>query len=275
MQYSNNRLSREQVLSRFFPAYQPVVEPGSQGLSGSSCIISDGVRRRVLRQPHDLKAPISTFLRQYRLLSRLPATLVPRVCFRSPCWMALEYCAGDIKSTLPAISPLAGLLSHLHHQPPVGWRITLAPLLETYWQQCDSSRRTPLWLRWHKRLLRCHEPRPLRLAPLHMDVHAGNIVHTPDGLRLIDWEYAGDGDIALELATIDMTPEARRQLITAYARLTAMNEQQLWEQVQRWRPWAIVLMAGWYERRWQQTGERQFITLADKSWRQLATEQEK
>ena len=38
------------------------------------------------------------------------------------------------------------------------------------------------------------------ISPLHMDVHAGNLVHSASGLKLIDWEYAGDGDIALELA---------------------------------------------------------------------------
>jgi thiamine kinase len=47
-----------------------------------------------------------------------------------------------------------------------------------------------------------------------MDVHAGNIVHTPAGDRLIDWEYAGDGDIALELAAVWMPDDAARgQLI--------------------------------------------------------------
>jgi aminoglycoside phosphotransferase (APT) family kinase protein len=41
-----------------------------------------------------------------------------------------------------------------------------------------------------------------------MDVHAGNIVHTKAGLRLIDWEYAGDGDIALELAAVWIAPQS-------------------------------------------------------------------
>jgi hypothetical protein len=31
----------------------------------------------------------------------------------------------------------------------------------------------------------------------------------------------------------------------------------------------MLLMAGWYEMRWQQTGDRQFITLADETWCQL------
>jgi thiamine kinase len=183
-----------------------------------------------------------------------------------------EYCDGEMKSTLPECPQLAGLLYHLHRQSRLGWYVALAPLLERYWLACDPARRTPLWLRWHKRLLQRGEPRPLRLAPLHMDVHAGNIVHTKAGLRLIDWEYAGDGDIALELAAVWIAPAAHRQLVTAYARLARIDERLLWRQVQRWRPWVILLMAGWYERRWQQTGDRQFITLADETWCQLDKE---
>ena len=114
---------------------------------------------------------------------------------------------------------------------------------------------------------------PLRLAPLHMDVHAGNLVHGPQGVRLIDWEYAGDGDIALELAAVWMDNDAqRRALVDDYARRSAIAPAQLWRQVRRWRPWVLMLMAGWYECRWQQTGEQQFITLANEVWRQLQTE---
>lgn len=73
------------------------------------------------------------------------------------------------------------------------------------------------------------EPLPLRLAPLHMDVHAGNPVHSRDGLRLIDWEYAGDGDIAMELAAVWTGSEhQRRELVAEYARCAMLDETQLW-----------------------------------------------
>ena len=272
MRFSNNKLTRDELLSRFFPRYSPVAALTENGLSGGSCIISDGVRWLVLRQPHDPQAPLSHFLRQYRALQRLPATLSPAPVFFSPCWMVVEYCAGEVKSALPECPLLAGLLYHLHQQPRFGWRVELAPLLELYWQQCDPARRTILWLRWQKLLLRRREPQPLRLAPLHMDVHAGNIIHRDDGLRLIDWEYAGDGDIALELAAVWCDAPTRCQLLKDYSRLAQLDERQLRRQIQRWRPWVLMLMAGWYERRWQQSGDRQFITLADATWRQLETE---
>lgn len=114
------------------------------------------------------------------------------------------------------------------------------------------------------------EPRPLRLAPLHMDVHGDNIVLTSAGLRLIDWEYAGDGDIALELAAVWVEDERQhRQLANAYAACARIDARQLWRQIRLWHPRVIMLKAGWFEYRWRQTGEQQFIRLADETWRQL------
>lgn len=103
-----------------------------------------------------------------------------------------------------------------------------------------------------------------------MDVHAGNLVHSAVGLRLIDWEYAGDGDVALELASVWTEDEVQRlQLVAQYAQQAAVDPVILVRQVRRWRPWVWMLIAGWFECRWQQTGEQQFITLADAIWRRL------
>ncbi len=104
-----------------------------------------------------------------------------------------------------------------------------------------------------------------------MDVHAGNIIHSESGLRLIDWEYAGDGDIALELAAvwISLTSAASWRRRMPGGRPSTRSS---WRQVVLWRPWVLLLMAGWYEMRWQQSGDRQFITLADEIWCQLDNE---
>ncbi len=137
------------------------------------------------------------------------------------------------------------------------------------WQQSAPTRRTRFWLRLLHRLRRRGEPRPLRLAPLHMDVHPGNLVQAQTQLRLIDWEYAGDGDVALELACVWLDDATREALLVDYAQRALMDATLLRRQVARWRPWSGLLMAGWYERRFQETGDRKFITLADEAWRQL------
>lgn len=270
MPFNSSNLSRDELLARYFPHYRLLAPQPHTGLSGASCIIEEGTHRLVLRQHHDPRAPAFLFRRQYHALRRLPASLVPTPRFFGGGWMAVDYLAGETKSVLPDAQTLATMLYHLHRQPRLGWRVALLPLLEQYWQQAAPGRRTPLWLAQLKRLRHRGEPRPLRLAPLHMDVHAGNVVHTPEGVRLIDWEYAGDGDVALELAAVWMETEAtRRALVEAYARTAALAAPALLLQVARWRPWVRMLMAGWYELRLAQSGDQQFKALADEIWRQF------
>lgn len=267
MRLRNNNLSRDDCLSRYFPGFHPQAHSATAGLSGGSCIIERQGQRIVLRQHHDPSAPDFHFLRQYRALRALPSSLAPKPLGYFPGWMAVEYLDGTLLPTLPDADATAAMLYHLHQQKGFGWRVSLMPLLERYWQFSSPQRRTPLWLRWLKRLRQQREPRPLRLAPLHMDVHAGNIVDTPQGLKLIDWEYAADGDIALELATV--WTEDRHGLITAYARAAHLDRRILERQITQWQPWAQLLMTSWYEYRWQQTGDQQFIALADAGWRQF------
>ncbi|WP_368747992.1 thiamine kinase, partial [Enterobacter cancerogenus] len=146
MPFRNNKPTREEILTRYFPQYRLVAPQASSGLGGASCIIEQGEHRLVLRHHHDASAPAAHFRRQYLALKRLPAGLVPEPCFFSQGWMAVEYLAGEIKTTLPDTPTLAALLYHLHRQRRLGWRIALMPLLEQYWQQAAPARRTPYWL---------------------------------------------------------------------------------------------------------------------------------
>ncbi|EOW6409088.1 thiamine kinase [Cronobacter sakazakii] len=265
-----NNLNLEGFLAQSFPAASAAgVVCALPGLSdGAWQVVVDDetlVARRDLRQSR-ARSP-----RQYRALKRLPATLAPRPRCCVNGWLAVTFLPGEIRDVLPAVPQLGALLYHLHQQPRFGWRIELMPLLRRDWQQSAPSRRTRFWLRLLHRLRRTGEPRPLRLAPLHMDVHPGNLVWQSNRPMLIDWEYAGDGDVALELACVWLNDETRQALITDYAHRAAIDETQLRRQVARWMPWSGLLMAGWYERRYQETGDRTFITLADEAWCQLQT----
>ncbi|MBK0223992.1 thiamine kinase, partial [Salmonella enterica subsp. enterica serovar Infantis] len=57
---NNNPLTRDEILSRYFPQYRPAVA-ASQGLSGGSCIIAHDTHRVVLRRHHDPDAPPAHF----------------------------------------------------------------------------------------------------------------------------------------------------------------------------------------------------------------------
>ena len=160
------------------------------------------------------------------------------------------------------------LVSTLHRQPLTGYPLRLLPLLQLYWQRCRQ--RHWRWLARLQRLQRQGEPRPLRLAPLHMDVHPGNVIATPAGLRLIDWEYAADGDVALELAAICAWAPAQAAAWTEeYAARTHMDAAVLARQIARWQPWLQLLMASWYQLRAEQSGEATLQQLAQTSWQDI------
>ncbi|WP_312074574.1 thiamine kinase [Atlantibacter sp.] len=258
------------LLQSRFPAAQAAgsVSP-LPGSSGQSLRLEWAGIPMVARRDVGTLQPGVTLHRHYRALKRLTPGLGPQPFALGRTWLITEFIDGEVFDTLPDAASLAALLYTLHHQTCFGWRIHLMPLLMRYWQQCDPTRRSPLWLRTLQRLGTQGEPRPLRLAPLHMDLHPGNIVHQSGKLRLIDWEYAGDGDVALEIAAASMSEVQRESVIEQYARLASLDRRELRAQVARWRPWTDALMAGWYEHHYWQTRDRHFIFLANDAWNRL------
>ncbi|WP_455427775.1 thiamine kinase [Dryocola sp. LX212] len=269
MPYSKrSKVALQAVIIKHIPAAQAAgCFSALEGLSGGSLHFMAGGQEYVARQQPAAAMPGVSLSRQHRALKRIPHGMGPRPVCNADGWLIVEWLPGDVKSDIGSLPRLAALLYHLHGQARFGWRISLLPLLEYYWQHAAPGRRSLLWLRCLQRMRRRGEPKPLRLAPLHMDVHAGNLVHQQNGIKLIDWEYAGDGDIALDLAATvaanDLNGEA---LIKSYARMSNVAPETLRRQVNRWQPWVIMLMASWYECRWQQTQDRTFIALADEAW---------
>lgn len=217
--------------------------------------------------------------REYRLLRKLVASgLTPRVYGRNAHWLLMAWQPGEV---LPPeqwdrwVEPLVNETYRLHRQPLSGYPIQVLPLLMSYWQRSLPARRQIHWLRALKRCQRQGEPKPLRTAVLHMDIHCGNLIANDGRLRLIDWEYAGDGDVALELAAImtgnRLNTHQQQHLIARYAKLQQFDYDALQRQIDRWLPWLDLLATSWYELRWQQSGEHQFKTLAAEGWQRMSS----
>lgn len=261
-----SNLSCEALISQYFPAAQAAGTVSVvAGLSGGLVRIEAGTQTYAARRCLSATVPGVSLTRQYRLLKRLAPEIGPRPYLLAGGWLVTEWLEGEPCGDTVPVKALAELLHRLHNQPRFGWRIPLLQLLAFYWQAAAPERRSLLWLRTLRRLRQAGEPTPLKLSALHMDVHGDNLIRTRSGLRLIDWEYAGDSDIALELAAC----RYGEQLIEAYAAQSGLNKEKLARQVQRWQPWVHTLAASWFERRWQQTRQQHFIQLADDAWRRL------
>lgn len=323
------------VITQHFPA---ATSAGSffplTGLTGQTGKVVIAEKVLLARHQHPVNViPGVDRQREYHILRKLSGSgLGPAVYGFAERWLLLGWQPGEVLSPqqfIQQLDALVPLIARLHCQPLSGYRLSLLRLLEQYWLLSDPARRHCGWLRALRRLQRQGEPKPLRLALLHMDIHAGNVINTlqqlpereaasnrdkvlskidagniassqdlqpVDGdlihnsgkklstavahnsqrLRLIDWEYASDGDVALELATIvagnELNEQQKARLTAAYAAAQQLDPAALARQMNRWQPWLKLLMASWYELRWQQTQERTFFTLAAQAWQRVLSE---
>lgn len=265
-----------QLIRRQFPAAEAAGSFSAlHGLTGLTGRVTVGERVLLARRQAQQPIPLVCRQREYRLLKRLADSgLVPAVYGYNHQWLLLEWLPGEVLTAAQFTAQLPALLTliaQLHHQPPTGYRLQMLPLLQRYWQQCRQHH--PRWLRALQQLARRGEPQPLRLAPLHMDIHAGNLLQSGAQLHLIDWEYAGDGDIALELAALiaanALSIAQSQQLLADYAACNQLDATLLARQVQRWQPWLRLLMASWYQLRAEQTGDAALRDLASAAWQAL------
>lgn len=240
-----------------------------QGLTGESWRIDgEGVRLLARQQSAEKRALGVSRQREARLLRRSGRGLGPRVLAQSKQWIILEWLEGDVVTNaafeaLNQRGELAALVVVLHQRPLSGIRLNLHRQFAGYWQRLDRRRLTPAWLRWQLHFMQAAPPTPLQMAPLHMDIHPGNLITGNSGLRLIDWEYAADGDVALDIAALFRSngweDAQQRRFLRHYAQHGYCDVRRLHAQVQRWLPWVDYLMLMWFEVRWQQSGDAEFL----------------
>ncbi|MEC5341148.1 thiamine kinase [Brenneria populi] len=269
----NSKQQIADIIGKHVPAAQSAgfhFEPVS-GLSSESWRVRapgfDGLAR-----PQSASARLSGADRQreFRLLRQMAAVgLAPRPLLWEDGWLIVEWAAGRVATgtefaALLNNGELARCLARIHQRPRSGYPLALKPLFALYWQRMDPRRRSPALLRLHHHFQREAQPKPLAVAPLHLDVHAENLLLTGEKIMLIDWEYAADGDIALEMAFIaranQLDAETQRRFLQSYQRLRpGFSCAGLRRQSERWLPWVDYLVLMWYEIRWRQTRQDKFL----------------
>jgi len=275
-------LQTKATLLALLQKHLPAVEPAGCRLSTVSGLT--GESWRITSPQHDLLARAQSqdksdlgverrreaaILRQIDAVALGLCALGPSVVLQAPDWLLVEWLEGSTVSAEQWRSDegqlaLARMLTRLHQLPLSGYRLNLRQQLARYWQHIDRRRLTPRWLRLHQKFMRRAPPVPLKLSLVHMDIHPENLVNTAQGIRLIDWEYAADADIALELAALfqgnNFSVAQRQQLLDDYILCGGYQDRQrLEQQIARWVPWVNYLMLMWCEVRWQQTQESRYI----------------
>ncbi|PKE30577.1 LPS biosynthesis choline kinase [Rahnella sp. AA] len=262
----------QQLIEQHFPAVKTAgfhLSPVA-GLTGESWkIVSPAGDMLARHQSSDRRNSGVERQREHAILRHIARqSLGPYVRLRSPPWLLVEWIAGTPLSEA-AFASAAGQkavsqsLVKLHQLALSGYPLDLHRQFARYWQYIDRRRLTPHWLALHQKMMRRKLPVPLNMALLHMDIHAGNLLNTEKGMRIIDWEYAADGDTALEIAALirgnGLDPHQQEAFIREYAEAGGYRDLSLLrQQVKRWLPWVDYLMLMWFEVRWAQTADKKY-----------------
>ncbi|CDG20983.1 putative Thiamine kinase [Xenorhabdus poinarii G6] len=260
------------------PAEYWEIRPLTGLTQGSYCITTrhrDSVHQMVGRTQSSYSEMLGVDRqRENRILQRLSAIgIAPQVVAMHETWLLLEWFTGTQTDADTLGQPvlqqaLAQILAMLHRHSLLGYPLQLKKQIARHWQQLDRKRLSPRWLRLHKFFMATKMPATLKMAPAHMDVHPDNLLMTEEGLKLIDWEYAADVDIGFSLAVLfqgNQWNKTQQQTFLDYYCTQSSGYSDiplLQQQIQRWQPWVNYMMLMWYEVRWQQTKEPQFLLLA-------------
>lgn len=241
------------------------------GLTGTSWRIDENQQPRWLAKPLLKSQNILGINRhqEYRTLQCInSARLAPEPVLLTDKWLITSWVDGQILGQRfnhhTSLGNLADSLVRLHQQSPIGFPLDLKRRFERYLYGIDRRRLSPRWLSLHQSLLRSALPGTIKLAPAHLDLHGDNVVQTPDGLKFIDWEYAVDADIAFEFAALfcgnGWNKALETDLLQRYINAGGYHDgEKLSSQVNNWKPYVDYLMLLWFETRWQQTRNQQYI----------------
>jgi len=112
---------------------------------------------------------------------------------------------------------LARLLRTLHAVPRAGRRFEPLAAARRYAEQVGTPAARAVY---EQAASAQADVMPAAPVLCHNDPVCGNVLETGAGLRLIDWEYAGDGDAFFDLAVVvehhDIGPAMARDFLAAY-----------------------------------------------------------
>lgn len=199
--------------------------------------------------------------------------IAPKVVSQTEEWLFLEW-LDELNRPILTPESFATLAVTVHKQPLSGFQLDLKQRFEQLFAHIDPSRLTTKWQATHEQFLTQDLPASSMTVLAHMDLHEGNLVFTQSGWKLIDWEYAADTDLFLELAALfsgmGWVHNQKVDFLNAYAEecakynLQAISEiisdtKSVFNALDAWQPWLNYLSFLWFEVRWQQTKDVLFI----------------
>ena len=191
-------------------------------------------------------------VREYRLLESLAEShFTPMPAFLNDHGLLVEWIDGDIVDSPIHEFELVGMLARIHS---VDVRNKPIPLfsytakVDGYWYQLDAGLKDEEYETLYNEWRELPVISPVEPALCHLDLGAYNLITTEDGLKVIDWEYAGVGDPRMDLAmTIEIENLDMPRAVADYCTLRNIDDVDIWFQgVNAWKPHNQMMAMLWY-----------------------------
>jgi thiamine kinase-like enzyme len=222
----------EEIAARVWPGCSLQLETLGGGITNRNFLVEVGGERFVLRIGGKDTALLGIDRYSEYEASRMAARLGvgPEViAFLEPeGYLVTRYIEGrplppDELRRPETLGTMARTLRHIHDGPPFPGRFNAFRVVEAYSSTAAAHGvRVPGEYGEALELARAIEglrgARPQR--PCHNDLLNANLIHDGDHIRIVDWEYAGMGDVFFDLANFsinhELVEEEWRTLLAAY-----------------------------------------------------------
>jgi thiamine kinase-like enzyme len=240
------------------------VEPLRGGMTNASYVVSVDGRRHVVRHGVDDPALLGVDRENERANTEIAGQLGigPRVVALLPELgvLVVEFLEGRTLSAADLRRPgmarrLGATLGTLHAGPPFGRGFDMFRLIDGYLATLDRLGVPPpvgypARLPAIRRIERALSARRLPPVPCHNDLVAENVIDDGNTLRLVDWEYSGNGDPDFELGNacreLDYDEADAGELVDAYLAAAAVPAPvSRATRLARLRLFGVVADAGW------------------------------
>lgn len=210
---------------------------------------------------------ISRF-QEYQILKSIePTHIGPAAVTVNEQGLLVEWIEGDsLTSQLPFDSLLKTQIRI--HELNIS-RIPVAPFsftarIDHYWMQLKAEFKTEeihsLYQAWRSPPNTTDVPGAL----CHFDLAGYNMVRTPQGNKVIDWEYAAIADPRMDLAlSINVAGEKILEAVARYCQLREIDDVDAWvEGVKAWLPRTTMMSMLWYLLAYQLWGDDSYYQQA-------------
>ena len=203
---------------------------------------------------------------EYQILNAIASThLGPTPVFVHEQGLLVEWLPGDTLTKLDIDTEELLPIAVAIHEYPTSV-LPLVPFsylsrIDHYWLELEgqyvNTEFENLYRKWRSEP--CVEPVPAALC--HFDLGYYNLVRGENGVKVIDWEYAGLADPRLDLALILQLADVKMEDgVARYCQLRQIEDVDLWlEGAQAWMPRTRVMAMLWYLVAYKLWGDEQYL----------------